>query len=87
MWPGLNEQNRRSDSGKGSQTAISQTSRVGSGCLRDSAVSPDRTLERYRSGEEDMGGEATFTRCAEGVEGGLSMEASNKRYRRFRQKV
>ena len=36
-------------------------------------------LERYRSGEDASGDESTLTRCADGVEGGASTEASNSR--------
>lgn len=65
--------------GRGSQTATSQTSRVGSGCARDSAVGDVRIEERKRRGEEDMGEESTRTRWAEGVLGTSLMLFSKSR--------
>jgi len=78
-WPGLNKQKSRRQTGNGSQTAISQTSLVGSGCARDSALSLPSKLVNNRSGEEDTGEESTRTRRAEGVFWGASTELSKRR--------
>jgi hypothetical protein len=77
--PGLKRQNSRTDSGRGSQTASSQTSRFGSGCDLDSAVLVVNMFERYRNSEEEIGEESTRTRRAEGVEGAVLIDASNIR--------
>lgn len=69
----------RSDTGKGSQIATSQTSRFGSGCALDWADSVPRIVERNRRGEEETGEESTRTRFAEGVLGTVSMEFSKSR--------
>ena len=65
--------------GRGSQTATSQTSLVGSGCARDSAAGEVMMEERKRRGEEEMGEESTRTRWAEGVLGTSSMGFSKRR--------
>jgi hypothetical protein len=58
-WPGLNEQNRLSDRGNGSHTAISHTSRFGSGWRLDSALSPVKIFDKKRMGDVDMGVDET----------------------------
>lgn len=78
-WPGLNRQNSLRHNGVGSHIASSQTSLVASGCDLASAVADASILERKRRGDDDSGEESTRTRCAEGVLGGLSMEASKSR--------
>lgn len=78
--PGLNKQNIRSAKGRGSQIANSHTSRSALGCALESTELEEMMLDIKRSGEaDDRGEESTRTRCAEGVEGGLSIEASNNR--------
>jgi len=77
ICPGLNRQNILRDKGVGSHTASSHTSLVASGCALDSAESAASMEDRKRSGEEDTGDESTRTRCAEGVLGTASTEASN----------
>ena len=74
--PGLKRQNIRSESGVGSQTAISQTSLAASGCDLLSAFSPAIMDERKRNGEEDTGDESTRTRWADGVLGTASAALS-----------
>jgi len=78
-WPGLNIVKSRKHSGVGSQTAISQTSFVGLGCARASALLAFKTREMYRRGDEASGEESTLTRRAEGVEGAASIFASKRR--------
>ena len=77
--PGLNVQKRPRQSGRGSHTASSHTSRVGSGCALDSALGSPSIFVRKRSGEEETGDESTRTRCAEGVLWGTSMGDSKRR--------
>lgn len=79
MCPGLNMQNIRREKGVGSQTAISHTSLVASGCDLASALSLPSMLERKRKGDEESGEESTRTRWAEGVLGTASIELSKSR--------
>lgn len=62
MCPGLNKQNIRSEIGVGSQTAISQTSLVASGCDRASALSRASMFDKKRKGDEAIGEESIRTR-------------------------
>ena len=70
--------------GKGSQTEISQTSRVLSGCALDSALSLLIMSDSMRMGDEEAGDDWTRTRRAEGVSGARSTSASKSRYFRDR---
>ena len=76
MCPGLNKQKIRRENGVGSQTPISHTSLVASGCDLASILSPASMFERKRRGEEESGEESTRTRWAEGVLGTASTELS-----------
>lgn len=76
--PGLNRQNRRRHVGVGSQTDISHTSFVSSGCARDCALELTR-FEMKRKGDEDSGDESTRTRRADGVVGAVSTGFSKRR--------
>lgn len=78
-WPGLNKQNSLRHSGNGSHTESSQTSLVASACALASAVVDARMFDRNRRGDEERGDESTLTRCAEGVLGTSSIEASKSR--------
>ena len=62
ICPGLNKQNIRRETGVGSQTAISQTSLVASGCDRASAFSEASMFDKKRRGDEAKGEESTRTR-------------------------
>lgn len=79
IWPGLKRQKSLRQTGSGSHTASSHTSLSASGCARDSAEVAAIMLERNRKGEEAIGDESTRTRCADGVEGTASTEASKRR--------
>ncbi len=77
--PGLNKQKSLRHNGNGSHTDSSQTSRVASACDLASAEVDARMFDRKRRGDEERGEESTLTRCAEGVLGTSSIEASKSR--------
>lgn len=78
--PGEKRTNNRKQTGRGSQSDISQTSSLSSGCVLLSGLSDENHLGRIRNGDAAAGDESTLTLFADRAFGDVFTSELNNRY-------